>query len=142
MEKVRNSRKVEDLFPLRCIITDLGQPKFITMKSNQETNSDERLRALLKTWTVEATPAPRFQEHVWQRIARSSRPEPSGFEILFSWLENITRQPALAFAYLAILLVIGLGAGFVQAQKVQAQARSQFEAMYVQSVDPYQRQHP
>ncbi|MBC8095504.1 MAG: hypothetical protein H7Y43_06810 [Akkermansiaceae bacterium] len=112
------------------------------MRSNHEPENDRSFDPLLNSWTVEATPSPRFKEHVWSRIARSSpRAEPALWEMLIVRLDQIFRRPAVAVSYVAILLMLGVAAGYTQAKQTREQVRSQYQAMYVQSIDPYQMPH-
>jgi hypothetical protein len=109
------------------------------MKRNLHTGGDDELRQVLRQWNVDATPSPRFQENVWKRIARST-PEtrPNLVSVFAARIESLFRSPALATSYLGVLLFLGTGLGYMQANHTKEEARSQFQSMYVQSVDPYQ----
>ena len=49
------------------------------MKRNQDPEDDRSVDKVLGEWVVDAPLPPRFQEQVWQRIAKTeARPEPSG----------------------------------------------------------------
>lgn len=109
------------------------------MKPNQEPENDERLHAVLREWKPDVSLPPRFQEQVWRRISRAeAQPAPSLGQIFARWMESTFTRPALAASYVTLLLLIGLTTGYVRAQDKSAQAQSQWRAMYVQSVDPYQ----
>lgn len=100
---------------------------------------DERLSELLAEWKVEASLPPRFQEQVWNRIAKGEAAKPvSAWIVLSGWIENTFTRPAMAVSYLAILLFAGLGAGFWQAHGKTARGDTEWRARYVQMVDPYQ----
>jgi hypothetical protein len=109
------------------------------MKPNRETENDERLSAVLREWKVDVSLPPRFQEQVWRRVSRAeAQAGPSLRQVFARWVETTFSRPALAVSYVTVLLFIGLTTGYVRAQDKSAQAQSQWRAMYVQSVDPYQ----
>ena len=108
------------------------------MKSNQEPDQDERLRAVLREWVVDAPLAPRFQDQVWQRIARAEAPSASSFWAgLVRLVEVVLPRPRIAFSYVAALLVLGVAAGSVTAQIKSRHLDATLSAHYVQSVDPF-----
>jgi hypothetical protein len=108
----------------------------MNMKKNQTT-----LEQTLQEWRVTTPLPPRFQEQVWKRIERAEVPSISVSDALWAWLAVTFARPALAVAYVSVLLVVGLAFGFVQANAKAANLDRQLEARYVQSVDPYQRSH-
>ncbi len=112
------------------------------MKPNLEPENDERLRAVLHEWAVDAPLPPRFQEQVWQRIARAeARPEPGLWAALLRLLEVALPRPKVAFAYVAVLLVLGITAGSVAAQVKSGHLNAALSERYVQLVDPYHGGH-
>ena len=109
------------------------------MKPNYPSENDNPLHELLAQWKVEESLPPRFQEQVWKRIEQVEAQKPqSSLAALAHWIEAAFRRPSLASAYVAVLLFVGLGAGYWQAQGMMAQSQSELRARYVQSVDPYQ----
>ena len=109
------------------------------MKPNHASENDEPLHELLAQGKVGESLPPRFQEQVWKRIEQAEAQKPqSSLVALMHWLEATFRRPVLATAYVAVLLFVGLGAGYWQAQGAMAQAQSEMKTRYVQSVDPYQ----
>lgn len=112
------------------------------MKTNPNIESEKSLPDVLQKWKVGAVPSPRFQEQVWQRVARASVAEPGLAEIFIARIEDLFRRPTLGVCYVAVLLVAGWGAGSMQAHRAEGHAKAQFQAMYVQSVDPYQMHRP
>lgn len=98
---------------------------------------DARLSKLLREWKVEAALPPRFQERVWRCIERAEV-HPNLWRVFARWVESAFNRPALAVSYVAVLLFIGLAAGYVRAQDTSAQAEARWRTAYVQSVDPYQ----
>lgn len=109
------------------------------MKQDQIFEKDEALSKLLRTWKLSAALPPRFQEGVWRRIVRAQeQTSPSLWHALAGRLEAAFSRPAFAASYVAVLLFIGLGAGYRQAGGETAQAESKWRTLYVQAVDPYQ----
>ncbi len=109
------------------------------MPDNRPLEKDEALSKLLRTWKPEAQLPPRFQEAVWNRIACSDTVRaPSLLQTLNLWIERALSRPALAASYIAVLLLTGVGAGYWHGEGKSAQARSEWRARYVQTVDPYQ----
>jgi hypothetical protein len=108
------------------------------MKPNEPAAHDEALRAKLRDWRITAPLPLRFQDEVWRRIARADQRGKASFAQAFAhWLESMFSRPSLAGSYIAALLVLGLTAGYWQAQDRSAQAQSEWRELYVQSVDPY-----
>jgi hypothetical protein len=111
------------------------------MKTNNSNENDAPLRALLQEWKPEASLPPRFQEQVWQRIERGEiMPAPSVplATGLVNWIANMLPKPALATAYVMVLLVIGASVGWSQARQETARVTGELSARYAQAVDPYQ----
>jgi hypothetical protein len=108
------------------------------MKPNLEPDNDKGLRAVLRAWVVDAPLPPRFQDQVWQRIARAEVPSELPFWArLLHQVEVALSRPKVAFSYVAILLVLGVSAGSVTAQIQSNHLNATLSARYVQSVDPY-----
>ena len=104
-------------------------------------DDDAALRGLLKEWKVETPLPPHFQEQVWRRIEReearpaAAAPWWTGFQ---EWIANALPRPALAVAYVAVLVAAGAGVGWTQAQHETSRISNQLSLRYVRSVDPYQ----
>lgn len=116
-------------------------PPTLKMKTNHNAENEERLHEVLREWKVDATMPPRFQEQVWRRIALAEKPDEiktSLWQALKLWVESTFSRPALALAYIAVLMMIGLTTGYIRAEDKSAHAESQWRAEYVQSIDPYQ----
>ena len=108
------------------------------MKPNQTLEDDQRLRQVLRQWTVNPPLPPRFKEQVWQRIARSeTQPAPSLRGSLARLLEVVVPRPRFAFSYVAVLLVLGVAAGSLAAQAKTKRLDESLGLRYVQSLDPY-----
>jgi len=113
------------------------------MKPNQNPDSDERLRKVLREWVVDTPLPPRFQDQVWKRIARAEAPSESSFwSKLARLVEVVLPRPRIAFSYVAALLVLGVTAGSVTAQIKSSQLDATLRARYVQAVDPYRTDSP
>ena len=109
------------------------------MKANQP-ESDPALSRLLHEWKPAAELPSRFNDRVWQRIAdEEARPSASLWDVLRQWLEVRFRRPAVALAYVTVLMGVGLTTGYWHAQSDAAQAHSELKARYLQAVDPLQR---
>jgi len=109
------------------------------MKDKNTTGKDEALSKLLRACKTDAPMPPRFQEAVWQRIERAqSCVRHPLWQILAARIEAAFARPVLATAYVAILLVAGVGAGYWQAEDRTSQANSELRSRYVHTVDPYQ----
>jgi hypothetical protein len=107
------------------------------MKPDQKPERDEQLSKLLREWQPATSLPPRFQEAVWRRIERTEA-KLSFWHIITHWIETSFRRPALAVSYVALLLFVGLSAGYWQARNASTRTLAQMRTAYVQSVDPYQ----
>lgn len=108
------------------------------MKTNPK-NRDEALSRVLKEWRTDAPLPPRFQEGVWRRIERAQVPiTPSAWTVLAHWVGNLLPRPALAVSYVAILLTVGVTAGWAQARQENARVKGELGERYVRVLDPYQ----
>jgi predicted membrane metal-binding protein len=100
---------------------------------------DERLSKTLAAWKVDAPLPPRFQEGVWQRIARSGEtPGLTPWALFRSWLEAALARRVVAVSYLIVLLAAGLTAGYWSGQQTSRRVEAGLGERYLQSVDPYQ----
>jgi hypothetical protein len=108
--------------------------KQIVIKVND--TKDKPLTRLLNCWNPEAQLSPDFSDAVWKRIESA---EPAGlWRLLVARIEAALTRPALATAYIVLLLLAGIGAGLWRAEDRAAQANSELRSRYVQSIDPYQ----
>lgn len=107
---------------------------------NREENNDEKLKDVLRTWSVQMPLPPRFQENVWRRIEAAERVEqaPSWWPLFVHWLSQVVARPAVAVAYVSVLAVIGGTFALKQVQDKSAHLESRLGQRYVQSVDPFQ----
>ena len=112
------------------------------MKPNESPDDEGQLRNVLAAWRVEVSPAPRFEERVWERIARRETEPAAGlWAQLFSQVAAALDRPRLAVSYLTVSLAVGLLAGFWQAQLEKSRLAETLGARYVQMLDPYQMSH-
>ncbi len=115
----------------------------LRMSASDNPENEEALNKVLQQWTVDAPLPPRFQEQVWQRIAKSKAPtKPAPWTGLGRLIEVVLPRPRFAYAYLAILLVTGVAAGSVAAQIKTNRLDSELSMRYVQSIDPYRADVP
>jgi len=112
------------------------------MKTNEPGNHDEALRKVLKEWRTEVPLPPRFQEAVWRRIELAepapAPPAPSVWTVIAHWIGTVLPRPALATAYVAVLLAVGVTAGWAQARQENARVKGELGERYVRVLDPYQ----
>jgi hypothetical protein len=106
------------------------------MKEQHPNRSEETLDRALREWRVESPVPPRFQESVWHRIERG-RAQSFSWRDLLVRLSSAISRPSLAAGYLAVLLLSGLLAGYLEARSATAHAQAQLSARYVQIIDPY-----
>ena len=113
------------------------------MKATNSPELDEALRAELRAWSLKAPLPPRFEEQVWQRIARiENSPESSVWAGMKFWIEYVLSRRSVAASYLALLLLLGLTTGYRRAHGTITQAEMNLRHRYVQTVDPYQMHRP
>ncbi len=115
------------------------------MKANQDPQKDDHLDQVLTKWVIDAPLPPRFQEQVWQRIARAeAKPE----TILTFWsfvrrlIEVNLPRPKFAYSYVATLVLLGVVSGAWAAQHEYNRLNADLGSRYVQSIDPYHRVAP
>src|SRR6266852_4848937 len=109
------------------------------MKSEETGESERLLYRALREWKIKGNLPPRFEESVWQRIARQEAQ--AGVKLwtwLSGWLAQALRKPSLAVSYVTILFVAGLLAGYWEAKREKVRTLETLSARYVQMVDPYQ----
>ena len=109
-----------------------------------ESENPEPLRKVLREWRVTEPLPPRFLEGVWRSIQQAeAKAMPATTTTLWSlckaWLAAALPRPAVATAYLGVLLVAGMATGYWQARQTTARWDNELGARYVQSVDPYQK---
>jgi hypothetical protein len=108
------------------------------MKTNENPKNDP-LDGLLRQWSVPETMPPRFQEQVWQRIAKAETPvAPGVWTRVWTLLNDLLPRPTVAAAYLSVLLGLGIVAGSLAAQARTSRVETEMGFRYVQSINPYQ----
>jgi hypothetical protein len=109
------------------------------MKTEQTAGTDPALGKVMAEWQVAAALPPRFEERVWQRIAREQAPAPvSLWSELMARLGAAMLRPSLAVSYVTVLLAGGLLAGYWHARVDNARASQQLESRYVRMVAAYE----
>ena len=95
-------------------------------------------RKVLREWKVTTPLPPHFQEQVWQRIERARRhATPSVWAAMAHWVGTMLPRPALAASYIAVLLTIGLTAGWAQARHETGRVKAELGQRYVRALDPF-----
>jgi hypothetical protein len=110
------------------------------MKTDEPNKNDVPLRSLLKEWQPEASLPPRFQERVWRRIEHAETapvPSVSLAAVFANWIANLLPKPALAMAYVTVLLLVGASLGWGLARQEAFRISGELSARYAQAVDPY-----
>jgi len=109
------------------------------MKNIGPGEKNEALSNALRDWKVTTPLPPRFQEQVWQRIARAEATAPAPFLAAFlQRIELAFSRRALAASYLLVLLLAGLSAGYWGSRHKTAALEDALGRRYVQMVDPFQ----
>jgi di/tricarboxylate transporter len=109
------------------------------MNSEKQNQADVSLDRTLRQWRVDATLPAHFNERVWQKIAREEAHAPATlWARITGWVSQALARPSLAIAYLSMLLLSGLLAGYWHARLDNAQAAEDLSARYVRLIDPYQ----
>lgn len=112
------------------------------MNTNEQNDSERLLSKTLRTWQVTAALPPRFEDKVWQRIARQEAGAPAGlWPDLIGLVSRALARPAIAAGYVTVLLLAGLAAGYWHAEQENVQSAEHLGVRYVQMMDPYQMPH-
>ncbi len=100
---------------------------------------DKSLTALLQGWKLDAEPAPRFSEEVWQRIARHEAVAASASWTARwkQWLGGFTRSTDFAWG-MAAAVIVTAGAGWMGLRAhTDGLGNTRSPGSYLASVDPY-----
>ena len=116
------------------------------MKPERPDEDREPVRGVLREWKVASPLPPRFVENVWRRIemtepAAPNASNPTLWTLLASWLAQKLPRPAYAIAYVSVLLLAGLSAGYWHARVETTNWDDTLASRYVQKVDPFQKAH-
>jgi hypothetical protein len=110
------------------------------MEPERPSEGHEPVRKLLREWRV-ITPLPsEFQEGVWHRIERAQAAKPlvpSVGAAIAHWIGTALLRPALATSYVAVLLAIGVMAGWAQARQETTRIKDELGHRYVRALDPF-----
>ena len=103
-----------------------------------ESENPEPLRRVIREWKVAEPLPPHFQEGVWRRIEQAQTRHPvSAWAAVANWIATVLPRPALAASYVAVLLAIGVTAGWAQARQETARVHDELGQRYVRVLDPY-----
>ena len=110
------------------------------MKINTPKEDDELLSLALRGWDVRRQLPPRFQDEVWRRIAcaEAKSAEVARWCAFSHWLNTLLARLGLSAACIAVLLMAGSSAGYLQVRREASQLNQTLGLRYVQAVDPYQ----
>ena len=111
------------------------------MKKPEPSKNDEKLSKVLHEWKADSSLPPRFQEGVWRQIESASATRataPSVWSVCAHWIGTLLPRPAMATAYVAVLLAVGVSAGWAQAHQTNARVKGELGNRYVRVLDPYQ----
>jgi hypothetical protein len=112
------------------------------MQPEEHEGSDATLSKTLGAWEVSAPLPPRFNQRVWQRIAREEAERPAGaWSRAWAWVNQLGAarlRPALAVSYAAVLVAGGLLAGYWQARVENARTAQDLGSRYVRMVAAYE----
>jgi len=109
------------------------------MKNTEPGEKNEALSKVLRDWKVVTPLPPRFQEQVWQRIARAEASvRPPFWAAFLQGIEWAFSRRALAASYLTLFLLAGLSAGYLGSRQKTAELEDALGRRYVQMVDPFQ----
>jgi hypothetical protein len=110
----------------------------LNMSTENQGQTDRRLRKALREWEVRESLPPRFGDQVWQRIAREETRTAAGrWSGFLGWFSEALARPSLAVSYVAVLLIAGVLAGYWQARSATERASEGLGGRYVQMMDPY-----
>lgn len=110
------------------------------MQTNQSGKHDNPLHKVLQEWHPDVSLPLGFQERVWRRIERAQAPAPvapSMWVTVSHWIETLLPRPALAASYVAVLLAVGVTAGWTQAHRDITHVKNELGQRYVRVLDPY-----
>ena len=99
-------------------------------------NTDKNLKQLLSTWEVDVPIPRRFQAEVWAKIAAQEGRSRSLWDRLRDGLSFDFYRPQFAAVVVTLGLMLGIGAGYVNAQNSNALVGRQLEARYMQTINP------
>jgi hypothetical protein len=112
------------------------------MTTNDSSPDHGPLRQVLRQWSVQIPLPAQFRAGVWERIAcAKARPPVTLWSGLWSWLSTELVRPGWAVSYIAILLGLGMVAGYWHGTEKQARNQETLRTLYVQAVDPYYAAH-
>src|SRR5262245_31831163 len=108
------------------------------MRAEDQADSDASLRQVLLEWRIHKPLPTGFHEQVWTRIVDVKRRVSS--ELWRQFVDMVVAmlsRRSLAFAYVSVLVSIGILAGYWQGRTDSARKSETLGARYVQMLDPY-----
>ena len=111
------------------------------MKDQSTKNGPDDLSKLLREWRSDSGLPLGFQTSVWRRIDAATKApieDKPVVQVLAAWFNQLVARPQLAAVYIALLVMIGVTAGWTQGQRDAARVQDQLAQRYIQTLDPYQ----
>ncbi len=105
------------------------------MKPTNE--NPDPLSERLQSWSLNAELPPRTRDEVWRRIALSEVESVSAFGMLLRRIQIAFSRPAVAGAYVAILVIAGAVAGSLIGSAKSERHWDELGTRYLASVNPY-----
>lgn len=110
------------------------------MSNPNPEQTPDRLKEVLGNWQVKTLPPAGFQNSVWRRIETAEPVRQNSFwTFILARLTAPLRQPQMAAAYLAIVLLAGLAGGLWQGERKTEEWSRRQAARYLALVDPLQQ---
>jgi len=112
------------------------------MKPERSNEDREALGRVLRAWRVTSPLPPGFAENVWRRIEQAEPATSPASNLMLwamvkTWLASTLPRPAFAIAYVSVLLIGGLLAGYWRAHVETMSWDKALASRYVQAVDPF-----
>jgi hypothetical protein len=106
--------------------------------NDEKPSGDAGMTNLLREWKTDSSLPPGFRDRVWRRIEEAGAPMVGPLTRLRDWVTRIFGRPAMAFSYVAILLLAGGTLGFWHGHRNSARAATELSARYVQLMGSYE----
>ena len=110
------------------------------MKNFPKDTGPDELTKVLREWRTDVDLRPGFQASVWRRIdaATAEPPRRTFAEVWIAWFNQLIARPQMAAAYIALLIMIGVTAGWTQGHREVSRVHDQLAQRYIATLDPYQ----
>ena len=116
--------------------------EFKIVKSQHQNDGSDPLSRTLQDWKVNAPLPPNFQDAVWRKIETGAQKRLGVAHEIQLWIDRLFARPASAALCVAILLSLGMTAGWSQGHRESVRVKDELALRYVHSVDPYLTPRP